>query len=1293
MADHLTVGGYVLGKGAGVGGATVELQDQAGAVVTRALSNADGQFRLELRRREDPAGFEHLKDEPFGIVVRSADGKIVAEHKDLKWERDGGNRIDVPVASGRLRSFKPVAGPMSRLGGSLIDRESLDLLDAAVAMLVPPGQLGHNMYLRTARCPLPEIGAFSRLVDDAWGVLDGDPQAEVRYRETMSLLADRLPKHGGSGFDLASNPAAASGSGSALPHHASAHSHAPAPGSDFDAAALPAWSGGAAPASGRPMSIPSSDLHFDPCPVPPHRFGPVLVAAHHVASSAEEAAALVGVIEASLCGLGTVNALLGAAKDALVTGDPRRFQGALDFIAGECGPTDLPLPRVPERHGHPCPDLAFQKPDLCEVERRACEAEMVVAFRRLRFRPRYRIDLITPVGACVGTTIVITGADFGTQPGTVCFPSPDRGSVCTAPQSWTDDRIVAVVPAGAGSGPIYLDILDEVLLVCDSTIPIKRQGSGNVAFMGGGAAVSAIGVNGRAGHPWLEPGEPATVSWVADRGPAGATVRLRILWGSTTILDQSGLAASGTAAFTAPMVAVETTVRIEVTATTACGSATRTRDVLITKRSELTMQGIEVTQATQYYRSAQHLPGAWVQADNSVTLIENKRTLARVYVDSGLDAFDIGAGVGVVPGVAGWLHGTRDGVALPGSPLAAIVPVDARRNDPYADTRGAFDRTLNFELPPDWRTGTVTLRAEIRPGGSLNERRIRGPVSSSVAVSFQAARRLRLVGVMVNYTGWQIDAAGNRVAVNVAAPAYASLVTAANWLRRTYPINDVEFRVAPGNETIAFGGDLTDGSGAGCGTQWGRLMDRLRDLASDYSGDDDAVWVGVLPVGWNGSAWGGCGGGASGAVGLAVIFSNDTGPTLAQEAGHGYGRNHAPGCGAGGPDPGYPTYAYPSTSSIGEFGADIPPPGSANWQIQTPATNNDFMGYCGSDWVSPYTYMGLYNGGISPNSSVPAGHHHPAHAHTPPSDRPSRVAVVRAVVRLSGGIDVTPAFVFERTMRPKAGVETGLVVELCDGEGRSLEAAPLLADEPYDASHDAAVTVEGVLRVPPGTRLLRIRRDKESLYEQAVSATPPSPRAVVIDQKTRRGGKAEVSWSVKADSERCWHKLRYSPDDGATWYPLVTLTDETSATIDLSRLPGGERCVVEVMSTDGLATGRVRSKPFAVPHHAPTAVATRALTPAAVTGWVRLLGAGWDEVGLALPSESLRWMSDRDGDLGKGEVLDVKLSSGPHVITLEVTDARGVTARGSLEVRANAASHPANGSRVPGRSVTARKRR
>ena len=49
--------------------------------------------------------------------------------------------------------------------------------------------------------------------------------------------------------------------------------------------------------------------------------------------------------------------------------------------------------------------------------------------------------------------------------------------------------------------------------------------------------------------------------------------------------------------------------------------------------TNLTIEGIEATQATQFYRSSRHLHSPHAEPDNSVPLIERKHLAIRVYPD------------------------------------------------------------------------------------------------------------------------------------------------------------------------------------------------------------------------------------------------------------------------------------------------------------------------------------------------------------------------------------------------------------------------------------------------------------------------------------------------------------------------------------------------------------------------------------------------------------------------------------------------------------------------------------
>jgi hypothetical protein len=67
----------------------------------------------------------------------------------------------------------------------------------------------------------------------------------------------------------------------------------------------------------------------------------------------------------------------------------------------------------------------------------------------------------------------------------------------------------------------------------------------------------------------------------------------------------------------------------------------------------------------------------------------------------------------------------------------------------------------------------------------------------------------------------------------------------------------------------------------------------------------------------------------------------------AHEWGHNFNLPHAPGCGAGNPDPAFPH----ADGKIGVWGIDLGPK-----SLKSPVTHYDFMTYCSTDWISDYYY-------------------------------------------------------------------------------------------------------------------------------------------------------------------------------------------------------------------------------------------------------------------------------------------------------------------------------------------------
>ena len=86
---------------------------------------------------------------------------------------------------------------------------------------------------------------------------------------------------------------------------------------------------------------------------------------------------------------------------------------------------------------------------------------------------------------------------------------------------------------------------------------------------------------------------------------------------------------------------------------------------------------------------------------------------------------------------------------------------------------------------------------------------------------------------------------------------------------------------------------------------------------------------------------------------VSGIYRGDVsfGSTLAHELGHNLSLRHAPGCGAGGPDPDYPyTDAY-----TGVWGVDFSTGGDFG-RLISPARYRDFMSYCDPPWASDFSF-------------------------------------------------------------------------------------------------------------------------------------------------------------------------------------------------------------------------------------------------------------------------------------------------------------------------------------------------
>jgi hypothetical protein len=337
--------------------------------------------------------------------------------------------------------------------------------------------------------------------------------------------------------------------------------------------------------------------------------------------------------------------------------------------------------------------------------------------------------------------------------------------------------------------------------------------------------------------------------------------------------------------------------------------------------ADLTITGLEITQAVQ-------------TATNSVPLVAERATLVRVYgkVDQQSE----------LGGITVTLAGIRDGKALPGSPLTlgphSVSP------DPQ---RGDLASSYNFNVPREWLSGAVQFVATIDSAHAWPEVD-ESNNTASVSMTFNSVPALNIEIVPIRYT---YSPTGRTY------PAPTADVIS-DWVMRSYPISaiNVSFRTP-----IDFSGDLR------FDYEWDRLLELIKAVKIADGAPDALAYYALIPTLNGADSWiastsfiagiGYVGDRTAASLDLGPSREDTTGRIAAHELGHNHGRYHAP-CGT----PGSPLQPFPYTNaSIGSqnYGFD-----GGRGRVMSPFTPDvakDLMSYCSPQWLSDFTYRGIYD--------------------------------------------------------------------------------------------------------------------------------------------------------------------------------------------------------------------------------------------------------------------------------------------------------------------------------------------
>ncbi|HLF01500.1 MAG TPA: hypothetical protein VI547_05960, partial [Anaerolineales bacterium] len=695
------------------------------------------------------------------------------------------------------------------------------------------------------------------------------------------------------------------------------------------------------------------------------------------------------------------------------------------------------------------------------------------------------------------------------------------------------------------------------------------------------------------------------------------------------------------------------------------------------------VQAIEVTQGIRG-----NIPVRDWRADlvfppeTSVVHVANRKTVVRVYPWVFLRNGQLAA-----ISLTARLHGQRDGVELPGSPLSpanGVVYFDPAWT--LADMRGNAGRSLNFVLPRSWtQAGNLSLTVEIAPTAMPGVSECTSCATNNTSylsgVRFQQVqtKRIRMRIYLADYY-WS-----NGSEVRHAMPTLGEVLEAYQYWKSTWPVADNAVRLEFRYTRIARGTCEGTGTARICISEapgipvWDNavyLLESAEMVPPRYVTDPYAY----LPLVFSPASPINCEGRAG--VGWPPQFhAGACGATFAQEAAHSIGLNHASNAHgelAGGlVDPAYPGPHGEIESNA--YGFD-----TTAMQAFAPSEGghmHDFMSYGRPAWVSIYTWQKLARAFGATDIRVQSPAPHTARLNTFVDWEPQLQSqeIDKGLV-FSGQIDpdgvVTLYNAVFRGQLPVPDASETVAdyrIELRDSNGQPLASEPFA---PRPLTHAATGTFSFFIIVPdtPGVRQVAFLNGNTLLVSFPVSAAPPEVELLepAAGATWPSSGEITLRWqTLDSDSPTLFHQIEITKDDGQTWTVLGSGIQGTEFKLDLATVPAsGDHWQLRIQASDGYNTAIDQVGPITIEPKGPMPIILEPLDGATLRPGQSLTVVGqandWTEGDV--PAESLEWLLDGQL-LGVGEEISVEnLSEGKHTLTLRAANNRGLTGEHSISI-------------------------
>ncbi|MGH2543352.1 MAG: hypothetical protein ACRDIB_11165, partial [Ardenticatenaceae bacterium] len=611
------------------------------------------------------------------------------------------------------------------------------------------------------------------------------------------------------------------------------------------------------------------------------------------------------------------------------------------------------------------------------------------------------------------------------------------------------------------------------------------------------------------------------------------------------------------------------------------------RDAEAIPAVDVSITDIEVTQAIQ-------------DLDNNIQLVRDKRTGVRVHVDAaGQD----------VPGITAALYRIDSGGVVLDGP---IYPTGGTLYLTVPDNpdRATFEHAFYFELPTGWiDDSSLRLRADINSTQLPPEPDYSNNSQSTAMLTVRASPTLRthllVWGYTVDGTYYQPDTVDD-------------VWQARSWIRRVYPLAsttggyespDPGFRLetrtindpnlgAHVERTSDLCESIPEDDREFCAAtytnncaNWLRATEGIPDDEMIYS----MIWEDPTLPFPRGFASGNVSAGPTGTGTWGWDNDGSYGDWyMGHEVGHNVGRGHPSqgnSCGHSASDPNYPyTGAAIGTGDMWGFDVgDIGLNGLLDPRVYPNSQWVDMMSYCDNQWISDYTYEGIYDFLTTLNAA-------------PGPESVSRPRPVRAgsdYIALFGTIfDASDAAVFAVVglwdspgpYEPPSGgayrmrflTEGGTELASYDFDGESSDAEP---------THYAFSVV---VPFPPETARIEVTRksDGELLGTHTLSANPPTISNVeLVDAPDPVTGLVKLQWQASdPDGDPLMFDVYYTDDNGATYTAYALALPTTSVELDTSQMGGSTQARFRVTANDGTRLAEAESATFTMANKPPRVV-------------------------------------------------------------------------------------------------------